>query len=77
MNVFEFLIGPTVIFLLFVVPLWLILYYKAQRREASILTGEEHDTLDRVVQLLERMETRISTLEKILDAEHPGLRVKE
>lgn len=77
MSFLEFMIAPLIIFLVFIAPLWLILHYRTLRREADALSAGEHENLERMVALLERMEARIGALEKILDAEHPGLRVKD
>ncbi len=73
---------PSILFLVIVAPLWLILHYRAQaRREkmglAAPSSPEEQELMTRMVALLEKMEGRIGTLEKILDAEHPRWRERQ
>lgn len=79
MNFFEFLIAPLIIFLVFVCPLWMILRHRAEaRRERSGATmpasADDQELMTRMVILLEKMESRIGSLEKILDADHPRWR---
>lgn len=69
-------IAPIVIFLIFVAPVWLFLYYGTRRREANMLSGDHQNILNEMMSGLERMEARLGTLEKILDAEDPRWRDK-
>ena len=67
---------PIVVFLVFVAPLWLILYYSTRRREANTLSADHQGILNQMIASLERMEGRIGTLERILDVEDPRWRDK-
>ncbi len=69
-------IAPIIIFLVFVAPVWLFLYYGTRRREANMLSGDHQNILNEMMSALERMESRLGTLEKILDAEDPRWREK-
>ncbi|MBX7199446.1 MAG: envelope stress response membrane protein PspB [Rhodospirillaceae bacterium] len=78
----EMIFVPSILFLVIVVPLWLILNYLTQaRRERMGLrepsSPEEQELMTRMVTLLEKMEGRIGTLEKILDAENPRWRERQ
>jgi phage shock protein B len=55
---------------------WMIVHYKRQKRAETMSSPEEQQTMERMVNLLEKMEGRIVTLEKILDAEDPRWREK-
>jgi phage shock protein B len=63
-----------VLFLLLVVPLWLILHYATRWRTSRTLSSEDEKMLLELWQSARRMEERIGTLETILDAEAPGWR---
>ncbi|MCM0147228.1 envelope stress response membrane protein PspB [Photobacterium galatheae] len=69
-----FIIGPLIVFLVFVAPLWLILHYRSKRHIAQGLSGEEASKLQSLVERADQMQQRIITLEKILDAEAPHWR---
>jgi phage shock protein B len=64
-----------------VVPIWVVAHYTASaRRERNKLpmppSPEDQEMTTRMVGLLEKMEARIATLEKILDVEDPRWREK-
>lgn len=67
---------PIVVFLVIVAPIWLVLYYGTRRREANTLSADHHHVLNQMMSALERMDDRLGTLEKILDAEDPRWREK-
>ena len=55
---------------------WMVFHYKRSRRSQTGISGEDQQTMERMVNLLEKMEGRIITLEKILEAEDPRWREK-
>jgi phage shock protein B len=69
-------IAPIIVFLVLVAPVWLLLYYGTRRREANMLSSDHQNILNEMAAVLERMESRLGTLEKILDAEDPRWRDK-
>ena len=74
MDGLVFAFVPTIVFLVFVAPLWILLHYRSKQRDRAALSDEEREELERMTQLVERMADRIETLEAILDAETPGWR---
>ena len=68
---FQFLKLPTILFLCVVCPIWLSKHYKARAREAATLTEQEQTMLEDMARIAGRIESRVATLEKILDAEDP------
>ncbi len=72
MDVLTFLFVPTLIFLTFVAPIWVVMHYTTKRREAKTLLAEEEESLNGLLDAADRMEERITALEKILDAEQPN-----
>ena len=51
--------------------IWINRRYGTRKREAAMLTEQEQTTLDQLTRVAEKMEQRLSTLERILDAEQP------
>lgn len=70
------LITIIVIFGIFVAPLWLILHYSTKRKQAQGLSREDEKMLSELWQIANRMESRVNTLETILDSQVPGWRNK-
>lgn len=67
---------PLILFLVVVVPIWLVLHYRSKRRVDSTTAqaiGTEGDVTE-LWQAARRMEERIRTLERILDADTPNWR---
>jgi phage shock protein B len=52
--------------------IWINRRYGTRKREAAMLTEQEQMTLDQLARIAEKMEQRLATLEKILDAEQPA-----
>lgn len=77
MSSLTFFFVPMVIFLGLVLPLWLLLHYASQWRTTKGLSNEDKQILSSALAEVERLESRIETLETILDAEQPDWREKE
>ncbi len=65
-----------IIFFVVVAPIWIIAHYATQWRAARRLSGEDEKALGELWQSARRMETRIDALERVLDAEAPGWRMR-
>lgn len=70
------MVGIIIVFLVIVAPIWLFLHYGTKRRQAQGLTREDEKMLSELWQLANRMESRVNTLESILDSQTPGWRNK-
>lgn len=70
----EFLLAPTIIFLVFVAPIWIFMHYRSKQKSQSTLSEEERAEMEHLAAKAERMVERIETLESILDSETPGWR---
>ncbi len=57
-----------------VVPIWIVFHYIAKMRTARGLTTEDETMLSEIWESTRKMEDRINTLERILDADNPGWR---
>ncbi|MDX2142456.1 MAG: envelope stress response membrane protein PspB [Rhodospirillaceae bacterium] len=54
--------------------IWINRHYRARKAQASVLADEEKQTLDDLSRVAAKLEERVGTLEKILDAEQPKWR---
>lgn len=70
----DMMFVPAVLFLVIVAPIWLVLHYITRWRSHRALSSEDERMLVDLWQSAKRMEQRIVTLEKILDAEAPHWR---
>lgn len=72
----ELLLVIPILFMVIVLPLWLILHYVAKFKATKSLSHADEETLAELWQISERFEQRIESLETILDEEVPGWRTK-
>ena len=70
----PFVLG--ILFLVVVAPIWIIFHYMTLWRSARRLSGDDEKALGDLWQSAKRMEARIDALEKVLDAEAPGWRMR-
>ena len=72
--------GPEILIPLIIVPVlflalpWLIFHYVTKWKTAGSLTTEDENLLDELHELARRLDDRMRTIERILDAENPGWR---
>lgn len=71
MSSFMFFFVPTIIILGLIVPLWIVLHYASRWRTSKGLSAEDKQILEAAMAEIERLESRLETLETILDAEQP------
>lgn len=67
---------PLVLFLVIVAPIWLILHYATRNSASKRLTSKDESLLQDLHENARRMEERIHSLERILDADAPEWRSK-
>ncbi len=71
MSLLAMLEVPLIIFTVVVAPIWLILHYRSQNNASKSMTPEDEKLLADLWQSTQRMEERIRSLERILDADTP------
>lgn len=76
MSGYEVIGVPTILFMIFVAPLWLILHYRSRKQVSQGLSEHEQRQLIELANKAERMDERVKTLESILDAQAPEWRAK-
>lgn len=75
MGFFEvFWVAPMMVFLVIVAPIWIVAHYLTRWRTAKTLSAEDETLLAELRELVDKMESRVNTLERILDAEAPHWR---
>lgn len=72
----ENLFVPMIVFLVIVAPIWLILHYATRNSASKRLTTKDESLLEDLHENARRMEDRIHSLERILDADAPEWRNK-
>ncbi len=53
---------------------WIILHYVTKWRQAPKITQEDENLLDEMYNLARRLEDRVTTVERIVSADHPEFR---
>ena len=71
-----FFFVPAMLFVVVVLPLWLLLHYVTRWRTTRGLSTEDERMLADLWKNARRLEERVATLETILDAEAPGWRTR-
>ena len=72
--IFALLFVPLLAFMLVVLPLWLVLYFRDRNRQSHALSNEEWNEIQRTLDTTARLEQRLASLEAILDANQQGWR---
>ena len=70
----DFFYVPLILFVIVVVPIWIVAHYSMRWKATRSLSQEEERMIAELWDSSERMQTRIKTLEAILDAESPDWR---
>ena len=73
-NIAGVLTGGFAIFVLFIGLPWLILHFITKWKTAATLSKPDEDLLDDMHDLARRLDERVCTIERIMDAENPGWR---
>lgn len=74
---FDMLLALPIIFLVIVMPLWLVLHYLSKSRAKKTLSKADEETLADLWTLSEKLERRVESLETILDREATGWRNRQ
>ncbi len=74
MSFFEFMFVPMIVFLTVVVPIWITLHYRSLNNSSRALSDDDRETLEEMLETVDRMTDRIVNLEAILDADRPNWR---
>ncbi len=72
MNTFLFVLG--ILFLTVVCPIWIVFHYITRWKQMKSVSREDEAMLGEVWEAAQRMESRIESLERILDTDQPSWR---
>ncbi|HEX8644182.1 MAG TPA: envelope stress response membrane protein PspB [Allosphingosinicella sp.] len=70
----EILIPLIIVPTLFIVLPWIIFHYITKWKSAATLTKEDENLLDELHEVARRLDERMCTIERILNAENPAWR---
>jgi phage shock protein B len=70
----EFMFVPMILLLVVVAPIWITLHYRSLKNSSRVLSDDDREALDEMLESVDRMTDRITNLEAILDADHPDWR---
>ncbi|NND66790.1 MAG: envelope stress response membrane protein PspB [Halioglobus sp.] len=76
MDFFKFMFVPTILFLTVVAPIWITMHYRSVNRSTRSLNQEDRDSVEHMLETVDRLTERIATLESILDDDHPDWRAQ-
>jgi phage shock protein B len=74
MKFFEFMLVPTILFIMVVMPIWLTMHYRSVNRSSRSLNTEDREVVEHMLETVDKLADRIQALESILDAEHSDWR---
>ena len=70
----QFIIAALAITSIFIFLPWLVFHYVTKWKAQATLTTEDENLLDELHELARRLDDRMRTIERIIDAENPGWR---
>lgn len=71
MDVLNFMFVPTILFMVVVAPIWLSMHYRSVSHSSRSLGEKDRETIEHMLETVDKLTERIGTLESILDADHP------
>ena len=74
MEFLKFLFVPTILFLVVVAPMWITMHYRSVNRSSRSLNSEDRESIEHMLETVDKLSERIGTLESILDVDHPDWR---
>ncbi|MEJ2046024.1 MAG: envelope stress response membrane protein PspB [Reinekea sp.] len=67
MQLLDFMFVPTILFMVIVMPLWLVMHYRYKSKTSSGLNEDDQAVLDDLLRTLDSLADRVEALESILD----------
>jgi phage shock protein B len=65
-----------ILFVVIILPIWIVAHYITRWRQARTLSANDERLLAELWESMRKLETRIDGLERVFDAEAPGWRKK-
>ena len=77
MEFWKFMFVPTILFMVIVAPMWITMHYRSVSRSSRGLSEEDRESVEQMLETVDKLSDRIGTLESILDADHPDWRQRK
>jgi phage shock protein B len=74
MEFWKFMFVPTILFLVIVAPMWITMHYRSVSRSSRSLTREDRESIEHMLETVDKLTDRIGALESILDVDHADWR---
>jgi phage shock protein B len=68
---------PTILFMVIVAPMWITMHYRSVNRSSRSLSQEDRESIEMMLETVDKLSDRIGTLESILDVDHPDWRQQD
>ena len=62
MNFLEFMFVPMILLLVVVAPIWITLHYRSLKKSSRVLSDDDREALDEMLESVDRMTDRITNL---------------
>lgn len=76
MEFWKFMFVPTILFLTVVAPMWITMHYRSVNKSSRSLSRDDRESIEHMLETVDRLTERIGTLESILDGDHPQWRAQ-
>ncbi len=77
MEFWKFMFVPTILFVVIVAPLWISMHYRSVSRSSRSLSLEDRQSIEHMLETVDKLTDRIDALESILDADHHDWRQQD
>jgi len=76
MEFWQFMFVPTILFMVIVAPIWITMHYRSINRSSRGLSEDDRESVEHMLETVDKLTERIGALEAILDAEHSEWRAQ-
>lgn len=76
MEFWQFMFVPTILFMVIVAPIWITMHYRSVNRSSRGLSEGDRESVEHMLETVDKLTERIGALESILDAEHSEWRAQ-
>ena len=74
MQFWSAMATPMILFMTVVAPIWIVMHYRSVRRSTQSLNAEDRESIEHMLESVDKLTDRIDALESILDDDHPDWR---
>ena len=76
MEFWKFMFVPTILFMTVVAPIWITMHYRSVNKSSRSLSRDDRESIEHMLETVDKLTERIGTLEAILDDDHPQWRTQ-